>query len=196
MSTATATIIPVGEYYLRNVMETATAFRINPDHTFQFFFSQGALDRFGEGTWQLQGDQLVLNSRKRPEHDFALLQSRKEEGEGVRIQITDNNDLVIRYVQGTLRGGYIVQQEVTDDSGLIQFGPQVIDTIELAFAFCPEKVSMFTVESKDHNYFEFRFEPWMMEYFFQDFKLKLQEGELTGPNPMLNGDSFHYEKND
>jgi hypothetical protein len=194
MSTATMAIIPVGEYYMRNVMETASGFRINEDHTFQFFFSQGALDRFGEGTWQVEGDTLVLNSRKRPAHDFALLQSSKQEGNGIRIQITDNNDLVIRYVQGTLRGGYIVQQEVTNESGLIQFGAQSVDTIELAFAFCPEKLSVFTIESKDHNYFEFRFEPWMMEYFFEDFKLKLMDGEMTGPNPMLNGDEFCYEK--
>jgi hypothetical protein len=194
MSTATMALVPVGDYYLRNVMETATAFRISDDHTFQFFFSQGALDRFGEGTWQLEGDTLVLNSRKRPAHDFALVKSSREEHNGVHVQITDNNDLVIRYVQGTLRGGYIVQQEVTDDSGVIRFGAQAIDTIELAFAFCPEKLSVFTVESKDHNYFEFRFEPWMMEYFFEDFKLKITDGELTGPNPMLNGDAFCYEK--
>src|SRR5690349_18425485 len=147
MSTATMALIPVGEYYMRNVMETASGFRIAEDHTFQFFFSQGALDRFGEGTWQLEGDTLVLNSRKRPAHDFALLQSSKKEGNGIHVQITDNNDLVIRYVQGTLRGGYVVQQEVTDETGLIQFGPQTIDTIELAFAFCPEKLSVFTVEA-------------------------------------------------
>jgi hypothetical protein len=194
MSATTLTMTPVGEYYLR-LTETACGFRINEDHTFQFFFSQGALDRFGEGTWQMKGDQIVLNSRKRPAQDFALLQSKKDDREGVRIQITDSNDLVIRYVQATIRGGYVIQQEVANDSGLIQFGSQKIDSIELAFAFCPEKVSVFTVESKDHNFFEFRFEPWMMEFFFQDFVLTVKEDGMEGANPVLNGDSFNYEKN-
>jgi hypothetical protein len=29
---------PVGEYYLRGVMETACGFKLNEDSTFQFFF--------------------------------------------------------------------------------------------------------------------------------------------------------------
>ena len=36
-----------GEYYLNGVMETASGFRVNADSTFEFFFSQGALDRQG-----------------------------------------------------------------------------------------------------------------------------------------------------
>ena len=55
-----------GEYYLRGVMETASGFKLNPDSSFQFFFSYGALDRMGSGKWTVRGNELILNSRPRP----------------------------------------------------------------------------------------------------------------------------------
>jgi hypothetical protein len=193
MEAQTMTGTPVGEYYLRGVMETASGFRINEDRTFQFFFSQGALDRSGEGNWEMKQDMLVLNSRQKPAHDFALVNSSQKEKDGVRIQITDSNDLVIRYVQATIKGGGKTQQAVTDEQGMILFAAQPVESIELLFAFCPEKVSVFTIAPGDHDSFVFRFEPWMMEFFFKDFKLKLTEEGLSGSGLVLEG-NFIYKK--
>ena len=41
-----------GEYYLQGVIETASGFKLNDDSTFEFFFSYGALDRYGSGNGQ------------------------------------------------------------------------------------------------------------------------------------------------
>ncbi|MEP6725590.1 MAG: hypothetical protein ABJC98_07235, partial [Bacteroidota bacterium] len=38
-----------GVYFLKGVMETASVFELKPDSSFEFFFSQGALDRGGKG---------------------------------------------------------------------------------------------------------------------------------------------------
>ena len=38
MQAQTKTDSPAGEYYLRGVMETAAGFKLNEDHTFNFFF--------------------------------------------------------------------------------------------------------------------------------------------------------------
>src|SRR6478609_2198922 len=58
-----------GVYFLSGVMETASVFDLKPDSSFEFFFSQGALDRGGSGNWSIHGDKVVLNSKKRPEKD-------------------------------------------------------------------------------------------------------------------------------
>jgi hypothetical protein len=192
MEAQTMTGTPVGEYYLRGVMETASGFKINEDHTFQFFFSQGALDRSGEGNWEIKQGMLVLNSRKKPAHDFALVSADKQLRDSIRIQIADSNDLVIRYVQATIKGGGKTQQALTDEQGMIVFPIQPVESIELVFAFCPEKVSVFTVIPGD-NSFGFRFEPWMMEFFFDNFRLKINEEGLSGNSPVLEGD-FTYKK--
>ena len=42
-----------GEYYLEGVMETASGFQLSADSGFQFFYSYGALDRFGKGKWKM-----------------------------------------------------------------------------------------------------------------------------------------------
>ena len=52
-----------GMYYLQEVKETASGFKLEKDGTFKFFFSYGALDRYGSGNWTMQDDQVVLQSR-------------------------------------------------------------------------------------------------------------------------------------
>ncbi|RYF91726.1 MAG: hypothetical protein EOO00_07975 [Chitinophagaceae bacterium] len=75
--TLTQAQVLAGEYYLQNVMETGSGFKLNADSTFQFFFSQGALDRMAEGTWTSDGDSVIMQTRKRPLHDYALRSSKK-----------------------------------------------------------------------------------------------------------------------
>ena len=49
-----------GEYYLRGVTEVGSGFLLKPDSTFQFFFSYGALDRQGSGTWRIKEKEIVF----------------------------------------------------------------------------------------------------------------------------------------
>jgi len=53
----------IGIYNLQGVMETASGFKLNADSTFEFYFSYGALDRYGKGKWQITNDKLILNGR-------------------------------------------------------------------------------------------------------------------------------------
>ena len=43
---------PVGTYLLQGVREMASGFELKADSTFEFFFSYGALDRYGKGKWK------------------------------------------------------------------------------------------------------------------------------------------------
>lgn len=185
---------PVGEYYLRGVMETACGFRLEKDSSFQFFFSQGALDRTGQGTWSMKNYQVVLNSKTRPPHDFALVTSSKKPGKDIEIRITDPNSHILRYVYCGVSGGGKNQEAMAGQDGVFRFKSQSIDSIQLIFEFCPEKVSTFKLPASDHNYFEFKFEPWLFEIFFSDFKLQVAGEDLNGGNPVLQGNNFVYER--
>lgn len=195
MSAQSVTRNHVGEYYLSGVRETACGFRLDADSSFQFFFSQGALDRFGRGTWKMAGDKLVLNSAPKPVHDYKLIESRKEPGNHLTIRIVDGNEIIVRYVYALINGGGNESTEgMMDSHGYLRLPAQTVDSIELLFQFCPEKSSVFTISQKQHNYFEFRFEPTMMEIFFKDFELAADEEGFAGINPVLQGDSFLYHK--
>jgi hypothetical protein len=77
-----------GTYYLHGVRETASGFKLNADSTFQFFFTYGALDRYGSGKWIIENDQVILQSKPWGEKDFALIES-SASGKGITVKITD-----------------------------------------------------------------------------------------------------------
>ena len=183
-----------GEYYLRGVMETASGFKLNGDSTFEFFFSYGALDRFGAGTWKYVNGEVVFNSRPQPPKDFAMVKAEKVPGNFTTIKVVDNNQILVSYVNAVLTHGKSTVEKSTNSDGMIRIPKQPVDSIALLFRLCPDRYSTFALASKDINYVEFRFEPWIAEVFFKDFKLKFDKSQLIGRHPLLDGQAFTYER--
>lgn len=184
-----------GEYYLRGVMETASGFKLNADSTFEFFFSYGALDRYGSGRWKQVDGNIILNSRPQPPKDFALIKSQKVAGDYIQIRIVDSNEIILRYVDAIVKHDNSSIEESTNNEGVITIQKQSLDSIGLLFRLCPDRFSHFAVTDKTHNYFEFRFEPWIAEVFFKDLKLKVEDNnKLSGRHPLLTGESYSFVK--
>lgn len=183
-----------GEYYLHGVMETASGFQINADSSFQFFFSQGALDRSGKGKWSEKDGYISFNSPAKPPLDFALISSKKLKNDSFTVRIVEQNRALLSYVMVYFKNGEKIEHESTNSDGIVSFYNQHPDEIILMFQFCPEKLSVFKLENKDHNYYEFRFEPWLFDIFLNDLKLKVEGNKLVGGNPMLEGNSYNYIK--
>jgi hypothetical protein len=184
-----------GEYYLRGVMETASGLRLNADSSFEFFYSYGALDRQGKGKWQLQKNLIILNSSPKPKSDFALIKSEEIKGDSIFVKITDNNNMVLRYVKCDFQIGNQIISANTDAAGRASIPQTKFESLELIFTICPDRPTVFVDLNKNHNYFEFRFEKWICEVVFKDLKLRIDKNGLTGQHPLLAGDSFSYIKN-
>ncbi len=175
----------IGDYYLQGVREVGSGFRLNADSTFEFFFSYGALDRLGKGTWKRQGEHIVLNSKARPPKDFALVTSRTVPGNKLTIRIIDPNTQLLRYVECSIKSGANVSQESTNEKGEAYFPKHSVDAISLIFQLCPDRYSAFEIPDKTHNYFEFRFEPWIADVFFENTTYTIVGADLSGPHPLL-----------
>ena len=186
-------INPVGEYYLRGVMETASGFQLKSDSTFLFFYSYGMLDRFGRGTWKMDQGHIILNSRPRPAVDFKLLASRKLPGDSITIAIRDNNNTLLRYIHCQLRSPTGIKELKTNEEGYAIFSMETFDSLALLFQLCPDRFSVFKADP-GANYYEFGFEPWIVEVFFENFSLEYSSTELFGKHPLIQGREFHYEK--
>jgi hypothetical protein len=184
---------PAGAYYLQGVMETASGFQLNEDSSFKFFYSYGMLDRYGTGRWAMHGDQIILNSRTRPPYDFKMLVSRREPGDSITISIKDNNEILLRYIHCQLRSVSGISDMKTNDDGIARFAKSPMDSVALIFQLCPDRFSVFAVDPAA-NYFEFGFEPWIVEVFFDHFELRYLGNELSGRHPLIQGNEFHYEK--
>jgi hypothetical protein len=182
-----------GMYFLKRVNETESGFKLELDGSFKFFFSYGALDRYGSGTWLLQDDKVFLQSRPH-ERDFALVGSKTIDQNAIILKIVGGNPVLLNHVFFSLKNGETGSWQQTNSNGevIFQLGP--LNTISIVFEFCPEKYSHFTVENPTHNYFEFRFEAWLMEVFFDNFSLKAENYGLTGKHPLLKGEPYVYEK--
>jgi hypothetical protein len=182
-----------GIYNLEGVRETASGFKLNADSTFEFYFSYGALDRYGKGTWQLGGNRIILNSRPHPGTDFRLLRSNLTKNEFITITIEEKNTMLLPYVYaftGKLQAGEYAQK--ADSHGTIKLPATNADTIHILFEFTPERISSFAVNTKVTNNFTFAFEPWIVEVFFKDFELTVKQDRLEGKHPLLEKDDCIY----
>lgn len=182
-----------GIYHLHRVRETASGFKLNPDGTFQFFFTYGALDRYGMGNWKLDNKTVTFQSRPWPATDFELTGS-SVSGRGITIKVSDANPIFQKRIFASLQNGAQGSWKAPDTNGEMFFDMNSADTITLAFEFTPERMSFLPLPDKEHNYFEFRLAPWALEVFFKDFNLKANRHMLVGKHPLLTGDEFAYEK--
>ena len=104
------------------------------------------------------------------------------------------NTMLLRYVYfGLYRNGKVLQQ-VADSKGFARFPKQPLDSLSVQFEFTPERKSMFTSLPPNHNYFEFEFEPWLVEVFFDGFTLLFENNTLKGKHPLLDEKDYVYEK--
>lgn len=185
----------VGEYYLKGVMETASGFQLNEDSSFQFFFSYGALDRYGKGKWTVKDNTVVFESDAKPTQDFKLTHKTVVEGAKTTIQMKNMHPLLLQRVYCIVKSGGKQMEGMTDAKGRVTFDLSQVDTIELLLKFCPEKKSVFKVNAMSSQQFQFEPEPWLMEVFFQNFSLQLTKDGLTGGHPLSDKTNFHYQKN-
>ena len=183
-----------GTYYLQDVRETASGFKLNPDGSFQFFFTYGALDRYGSGNWALADDHIVLQSRPWSGKDFGWGESKVVNENFITTKIVGGNPVLLRHVFFSLKNGETGSWVQTNERGEAAFPLQPVTTVSMVFEFCPERFTHFIIENPDHNYFEFRFEQWLMEVFFDNFQLKVSKYTLSGKHPLMKGDKFVYEK--
>jgi len=183
-----------GMYYLQDVKETASGFKLNPNGSFRFFFTYGAIDRYGSGNWTIGDDHVVLQSRPWTGSDFAGVDSRLVNLDFITAKIVGGNPVLLGHVFFSLRNGETGSWIKTNERGEAAFPLQPVASVSMVFEFCQERFTHFRIEDPTHNYFEFRFEPWLMEVFFNNFQLKISKYALSGKHPLMKGEKFVYEK--
>ena len=183
----------VGVYSLEGVMETASGFKLNEDSIFEFYYSYGALDRYGSGKWSIKNDSVVFNNKPFPGKDFKIVDSSLIKNSYTTIKIEDQNPAFYRFVYcffKTPKGDTLLN---ADDNGIIIL-PNKTDTINLLFELSAERISTFLIKNSRYNSYTFNFEPWAVEVFFKGFVLNYVQGHLEGKHPLLEDKKYTYKK--
>ena len=183
-----------GTYYLQNVNETASGFQLVADGTFRFFFTYGALDRYGSGKWTLENGNAILQSRPWVGRDFEFVSSGTVNDDAVSVKIVESNPQLISHAFISLRNGETGSWTQTNQQGVARFPGQAVASISLVFEFAPERFTRYLPDDPSQNSFAFKFEPWMMEVYFDKFPLKVERYALAGKHPLLRGERYVYEK--
>ena len=184
-----------GIYLLEGVMETASGFRVNPDSSFDFFYSYGAIDRYGKGTFVFQGDSIVLQSAPKPERDFILHEVKKIPETGFFLKVSDPNPMVVSHIRCLARYDDGREEEgATDSGGELYFPAGVVKRILLQHPFWPERVSGYDIDASGNNFYEFTIDPRIVEVDFNGIVLRLAGERLEGPHPLIPGREFRYTK--
>eukprot|EP01035_Chromulina_nebulosa_P004786 gene4786-6521_t len=122
-------------------METASGIWLKPDSSFEFFYSYGAIDRTGTGTWrpdEKDSSRIILNSRPRPAVDFALVKSTHTNDTVTSIQISDKNEMLLSYMHIRAHTPNGIVDNTTDSHGGWTMPKQPVTKIDILFELCPE----------------------------------------------------------
>ena len=174
-----------GEYFLTGVHETAAGFLLNADSTFQFFYSEGALDRQAKGVWTTDGKKVVFNTAAAPTSDYKLKSKSVKPGNNFVVRIIEPNTILQRYVIVTAFAKGVENTIQTNGEGLAMFPFSNVDSLRLIFQFCAERSTTIRLVGKE-NWYEFGFEPWLFELFFSNLEFQINDNELVGKNPFNN----------
>lgn len=179
---------------MQGMREMASGFLLKPDHTFQFFFTYGALDRVGSGKWAVENNRLFLNSLAKPPNGYTLVKSGKKDHDFIHILLEGENHMAMRHTFVSLADGAEGSWKQMNQQGEVQFPNQEVGSISLLLEFCPERIATIPVADKDHNEFIFRLGPSIIEVFFDNFSLLAGPDALSGGHPLLQGNEFRYSK--
>ncbi len=182
-----------GEYSLTSVMETASGLLLKEDSTFQFYFSYGALDRYGSGKWSVHDNVVILDSKPYPGKDFKLMTSTFEKNKPVTITIEGQNSNLYRLVYCRIKtptGDSIIN---ADEAGMMVL-PYPVISFQLLCELCSERISSFAIDSEKYNNYVFNFEPWITEVFFKAFPLRFAGDHLEGKHPLLDDKEYNFNR--
>jgi len=181
-----------GEYYLQGVMETASGFKLNADSSFEFFFSYGALDRYGSGKWSINKDSIILNSKSSPGKDFKLAGSVVSNNKFSTIKIEEKNTDLYQMIYCLVKS--------PDQDSIIRFDgtgtivlPFAADSIIFLSELCSERFSAFTL-GKSPMIYTFNIQPWILEVFFNQTTFYFTDDYLEGKHPLLDDKIYRFEK--
>lgn len=185
-----------GNYFLTGVHEVASVLVLKPDQTFDFYYSYGAIDRTGQGSWKITRDdssKVVLHSKARPAADFTLVKKSASNHDHISIRVTGKHAGVLPCITVRIHTAHGVKDKFTDATGTVVICRQPIQRIELMFELCPDRFSSFDIRDQRLNNFEFRLEPWITDIFFENLTLSIGNNRLTGSHPLSNG-NYYYVK--
>lgn len=173
-------------YQLYGKMEMASAFKFNPDHTFEFYYSYGAVDRQASGTYKLEGNNIILTSDKAAGQDFHIIKESKGNKPQIKVTVPQPwfaSNVVCRFIKGD-------QEEYvqTDDSGVAESTYSDCDVIMVLHGLYPDEWTVIKSTENQHQRFEIGLNPSLEKVSFKGTIITIEDDILAVKSEFLFGE--------
>ena len=176
----------VGDYYLTGVMETGCGIKLNPDNTFEFFYSYGALDRHGYGSWKKLSDtEIELNTNYENLAPFTIILEEKRVHSGTLIYIPNYNKILLNNTKIELITSDKSLENIADANGFFKFETEKTNKIIVTCLFYFDNFARLIPTDPENNYFELAPNHNLPLVHFNRSKFKVEENALVGKLHLL-----------
>lgn len=170
-----------GEYYLTGVMETGCGIKINADNSFEFFYSYGALDRHGYGTWKKISDtEIALNTDYGTQTPFTISHEETREWEGIKMGFPNYNKILLKETTIHVTGDQGEEEQVVGKQDLFHFNTNKAIEIIVTCLFYFDNPAKLKPADPSHNYFELTPNQNLPLVHFNDVRFTVDADSLTG----------------
>ncbi|AFD08773.1 hypothetical protein [Solitalea canadensis] len=182
-------------YMLSGVMETAAGFRLLTDHTFEYFFSYGAADKWGKGTWKRVDSLIIFTSyHQQPEQDFILKEAKKTKNDFLQITVADSIHNPYRYVACLLNDN----ERSTNENGIVTYPADSARYLRMYHPIFSIRLTTINLP-KDKNDFIIGPSCDLSEVFFNNLVFTASPNEITStilpgsPDQPIGSKTFHFK---
>lgn len=183
-----------GEYQLAPLPEIAAGFQLKKDSSFEFYFIYGAIDRYGKGSWTVEGNEVVLNSSPGAHPPFVLETTEPGPAGGCLIRMADHNPFLLSaiYAMENLQtqAGFVQ----ANNRGELQINRMESDSVFLVSELFPEKTYRFRLPENGHRTLVFRLAPDAFEVFLSGIRLRIEGNTLAGSIPLLKPGDYRFNR--
>ena len=175
-----------GDYYLTGVMETGCGIKLNPDNTFEFFYSYGALDRHGYGSWKkLSETEIELNTNYENLAPFTIILEEKRTHSGTLISIPNYNKMLLDNTKIEIVSDNTTEENIADANHFFVFKTEKSDKIIVTCLFYFDNFATIIPTDSSNNYFELAPNHNLPLVHFNHAKFKIEENALVGKLHLL-----------
>ncbi|MBK7428949.1 MAG: hypothetical protein IPI60_18960 [Saprospiraceae bacterium] len=173
-------------YQLYGKMEMASAFKFNPDFTFEFYYSYGAVDRQAAGTYKLDGNNIILTSDKAAGLDFHIIKESRGKKPQIKVSAQQEwfaSNVVCRFIKGN-------QEEYvqTEDSGVAQSSYSDCDVIMVLHGLYPDEWTLIKSKENQNQSFEIGLNPSLEKVSFKGVILTVENDVISVKSEYLFGE--------
>ncbi|MBC8045850.1 MAG: hypothetical protein H7Y00_03595 [Fimbriimonadaceae bacterium] len=185
-----------GEYYLTGVMETGCGINLKSDHTFDFFYAYGALDRHGYGTWkETDTNEIELNTSYGSQTPFTISKEENRNHSGIIIFFPDYNKILLRETKINIFKNGIEEEQISGDDDKFRFKIEHADKIVVTCLFYFDNTAQLVPANADSNYFEILPNQNLPLTHFKNAKYRIEENALIGKFHLLDDfKKYRFEK--